>query len=147
NTYSAEYGRAAGGVFNIATRSGTNALHGSAFEFFRNSALDASNFFDVTKPAFTRNQYGGSAGGPIAQNRTFFFGAFEGLREHLGLTQVEPVPRTAARRGAFLPAGARRNPADLPYLDLMPIRTIDNPTGQKAHWLAQFTHSSKRSKF
>ena len=147
NTYSAEYGRAAGGVFNIATRSGTNALRGSAFEFFRNSALDASNFFDVKKPAFTRNQYGGSAGGPIAQNRTFFFGAFEGLREHLGLTQVEPVPSTAARSGAFLPAGARINPAVLPYLDLIPIPTIDNPTGEKALWQAQFTQRSKLSTF
>src|SRR5438094_5294471 len=147
NTYSAEYGRAAGGVFNIATRSGTNALRGSAFEFFRHSALDASNFFDVKKPAFTRHQYGGSAGGPIAQNRTFFFGAFEGLREHLGLTQVEPVPSTAARTGAFLPAGARINPAVLPYLDVMPIPTIDNPTGEKALWQAQFTQRSKLSTF
>src|SRR5439155_5649182 len=84
NTYSAEYGRAAGGVFNIATRSGSNAVHGSMFEYWRNAGLDSTNFFDVERPPFNRNQYGGSVGGPIVKNKTFFFGAFEGLREHLG---------------------------------------------------------------
>src|SRR5919202_159562 len=134
NTYSAEYGRAAGGVFNIATKSGANALHGSLFEYWRNARLDAQNFFDVEKPPFNRNQYGGSAGGPVVKDRTFFFGAFEGLREHLGLTLVEPVPSLAARRGAFLPAGATVNPAVLPYLELIPLPTVDNPTGEKATW-------------
>src|SRR5438477_310536 len=106
NTYSAEHGRAASGVFNIATKSGANAFHRSAFEFWRNSRLDATNYFDVDKPPFNRNQYGGSAGGPILKDKMFFFAAFEGLREHLGLTLVEPVPSLAARLGAFLPAGA-----------------------------------------
>src|SRR5262249_42308164 len=78
NTFSAEYGRAAGGVFNIATKSGTNAVHASLFEYWRNARLDAKNFFDVEKPPFNRNQYGGSAGGPIVKDKTFFFGAFEG---------------------------------------------------------------------
>ena len=142
NTYSAEYGRAAGGVFNIATKSGTNALRGSLFEFWRNSKLDAKNFFDVTKPPFNRNQYGGSAGGPVVQNRLFFFGAFEGLRERLGQTQTEAVPSTAARRGAFLPAGASINPAVLPYLDLIPVPTIDNAAAEKAIWQGQFNQRS-----
>lgn len=147
NTYSAEYGRAAGGVFNIATRSGANAVHGSAFEFWRNSRLDAKNFFDVEKPPFNRNQYGGSLGGPILRDKAFFFGAFEGLREHLGLTLVEPVPSTAARRGAFLPAGARVNPAVLPYLDLIPQPTVDNPTGEKATWQGTFNQKSRLDTF
>jgi outer membrane receptor protein involved in Fe transport len=143
NTYSAEYGRAAGGVFNIATKSGSNALHGSVFEFWRNSRLDAQNFFDVQKPPFNRHQYGGSAGGPIVRNKAFFFGAFEGLREHLGLTLVEPVPSLAARQGAFLPAGARVSPGVVPYLDLIPLPTIDSPSGEKATWQGSFNQRSQ----
>ena len=142
NTYGAEYGRAAGGVFNIATKSGTNALHGSLFEYWRNARMDEKNFFDVDKPPFNRNQYGGSAGGPLITDRAFIFGAFEGLREHLGLTLVEPVPSLAARRGAFLPSGATINPAVLPYLELMPAPTIDNPTAEKALWQGSFNQKS-----
>jgi hypothetical protein len=91
STYPAEYGRSSGGVINAVTRSGTNELHGSAFEFIRNSALDARNYFDSTKPSFRRNQFGASAGGPIIKNRTFIFGAYEGLRESLGVTQQQTV--------------------------------------------------------
>src|SRR5262249_19547122 len=142
NTYSAEYGRAAGGVFNIATKSGANAAHGSLFEYWRNSRLDSKNFFDVEKPPFNRNQFGGSIGGPIVKKKSFFFGGFEGLREQLGLTLVEPVPSIAARRGAFLPAGARVSPAVVPYLDLIPLPTIDNPIGEKATWQGSFNQQS-----
>lgn len=142
NTFTAEHGRAAGGVFNIATRSGTNQLHGSLFEYHRNDALDARNFFDTKKPPFTRNQYGGSLGGPIVADHLFFFGAYEGLRERLGLTIVEPVPSMAARRGAFLPAGASISPAVLPYLALIPEPTIDNPTGERALYQGQFEQPS-----
>ena len=75
NAFSADYGRAMGGVINIATKSGTNVLHGSAFEFFRNSKMDARNFFDVGEPPpFTRHQYGGAVGGPVVRNKIFFFG-------------------------------------------------------------------------
>ena len=147
NTYSAEYGRAAGGVFNIATRSGSNAVHGSMFEYWRNAGLDSTNFFDVERPPFNRNQYGGSVGGPIVKNKTFFFGAFEGLREHLGLTLVEPVPSVAARQGAFLPAGARVSPAVVPYLNLIPLPTVDNPAGEKATWQGSFDQESQLDTF
>ena len=143
NTYGAEYGRAAGGVFNIATKSGTNSLHGSLFEYWRNARMDANNFFDVERPPFNRNQYGGSGGGPLVRNKTFVFGAFEGLREHLGLTLVEPVPSLAARRGAFLPAGAAVSPAVIPYLALFPLPTIDNLTAEKATWQGSFTQDSR----
>src|SRR5712691_271677 len=142
NTYSAEYGRAAGGVFNIVTRSGSNAFHGSLFEYFRNDALDAKNFFDTDKPAFNRNQFGLSAGGPLAKNKAFFFFAYEGLREKLGLTDVQPVPSLAARRGAFLPAGATIDPRVLPYLALIPLPTTDNATGEKAEFRGQFNQRS-----
>src|SRR5438128_5976040 len=76
STYSAEYGRNSGAIVNIATRSGTNAFHGEAFEFLRNDRFDARNFFNqlpARKAPFTRNQFGGNVGGPIARNKTFFF--------------------------------------------------------------------------
>ncbi|MDQ2920237.1 MAG: TonB-dependent receptor, partial [Acidobacteriota bacterium] len=138
NTYSTEYGRAAGGVFNIATRSGSNQFHGSAFEYHRNSALDARNFFDAGKPPFKRNQFGFSLGGRIIPNKLFFFGAYEGFRERLGITDFQSVPSLAARRGAFLPSGSTISPGVLPYLAIIPLPTIDNPTGEKATFQRQF---------
>jgi outer membrane receptor protein involved in Fe transport len=102
NAYSAEFGRSSGGIINAVTRSGTNQFHGSAFEFLRNSALDARNFFDPPTapiPPFKRNQFGGSAGGPIHRDKTFFFGAFESLSERLGVSGVASVPDLNARQG------------------------------------------------
>ena len=91
--FSAEYGRFTGGVINAISKSGTNRFHGNIFEFHRNSALDARNFFDQEEvPPFKRNQYGFTLGGPIVKDKTFFFGAFEGLRERLALSQVASVP-------------------------------------------------------
>lgn len=142
NTYTAEYGRAAGGVFNIVTRSGGNEFHGSAFEYFRDSALDTRNFFDVEKPPFNRHQFGLSAGGPVLKDKAFFFLAYEGLRETLGITDVQAVPSLAARRGAFLPAGATISPAVQPYLAIIPLPTIDNPTGEKATSIGRFDQDS-----
>ena len=146
NTYRAEYGRAAGGVFNIATRAGTNEFHGSLFEFLRNSALDARNFFEhgpgAKKPPLQRNQFGATAGGPIVKDNTFFFGAYEGFRERLGLTDLQAVPSRKARQGGFLPAGKTINPAVLPYLALIPEPTIDNPNGERATFLGQFQQVS-----
>lgn len=119
NAYSAEFGRGSGGIFNIATKSGTNALHGSAFEFLRNDNLDArrweDNKFDLEKPEFKRNQYGFSLGGPIIRDRTFYFGTYESLRERLGESLARPT---------FSPS-IRLDPAiDLrvkPYLKLYPL--------------------------
>ena len=99
NSYSAEYGRAAGGVFLAVTKSGTNTLAGSAFEFLRNDNLDARNFFDNRKPEFRRNQFGFTLGGPVVKNKTFFFGSYEGLREFKGITSVSVVPDDNARLG------------------------------------------------
>ncbi len=107
NSYSAEFGRSAGGVINAITRSGTNIFHGSAFEFLRNSAIDAKNFFDPHVkpiPPFKRNQFGGSLGGPLRRDRTFFFGAYESLVERLGISGVTNVLTADARRG-ILPGG------------------------------------------
>ena len=99
SNYSAEYGRTSGGVISAVTRSGTNAFHGNAYEFFRNSALDARNFFDgAVIPPFRRNQFGASEGGPLQKDRTFFFGDYEGLRQALAVSNFDTVPSPA--RGA-----------------------------------------------
>ena len=88
STFSAEYGQSSGAIVNIATRSGANEFHGELFEFLRNDALDARNFFNFTSsdpPPFKRNQFGGNIGGPIIKNKLFFFGSYEGLRQRQGL--------------------------------------------------------------
>src|ERR1700736_5973740 len=96
----AEYGRTSGGVISAITRTGTDRFHGSAYEFLRNSALDARNYFDGPKIApFRRNQFGASAGGPIQKDKTFIFGDYEGLRQSLGLSTQDNVPSVAARNG------------------------------------------------
>jgi hypothetical protein len=122
NSYSAEFGRSAGGVINAVTRSGANTTHGSAFEFLRNDALDARNFFDPAgspKPDFKRHQFGAVVGGPIRVDRTFYFAAYEGLIERLGITGVTAVPDDNARLG-ILPTGpVTLHPAIPGYLDLL----------------------------
>src|SRR5712692_6599103 len=124
--YSAEFGRAAGGVISAVTRSGTNSLHGTVFEFLRNSSMDARNFFDPpgSPPPFTRNQFGGTAGGPIVRNKLFYFGSYEGLRQQLSTTRIARLPNAAAHNG-ILPSGAITiNSQIKPYLDLLyPIPT------------------------
>ncbi|HYI95795.1 MAG TPA: carboxypeptidase regulatory-like domain-containing protein [Bryobacteraceae bacterium] len=100
NAFSAEYGRGVG-VVNVAIRSGSNAFHGSLYEFFRNSKLDARNFFDATRPPFRQNQYGFAFGGPIKRNKLFFFSNYEGLRSRKGQTFLSTVPDPAQLRGDF----------------------------------------------
>lgn len=123
---SAEYGRTAGGVVNAITKSGTNQFHGDAYEFLRNSALDARNYFDVTFPPFRRNQFGASAGGPIQKEKMFFFADYEGVRQSLGTTNVENVPSADARNGIIHNAdGTTTNitvdPLVQPFLGLWPL--------------------------
>jgi len=111
--YSADYGKTSGGVVNAITRSGTNRFHVSAYEFLRNSALDARNFFDgSTIPPFKRNQFGGAIGGPIVKDRTFFFADYEGIRQSKGITALTTVPSPAARNGILcsIPGGDPSNP-------------------------------------
>src|SRR5437016_2986021 len=116
SNYPAEYGRTTGGVINAITRSGTNAFHGSVYEFLRNSALDARNFFDARIPPFKRNQFGGSLGGPIQKDRSFVFADYEGLRQSLGVTQVNTVPSAAARNGVLSTGSVRIAPVISRYL-------------------------------
>jgi hypothetical protein len=122
STFSAEYGRNSGAIVNIATRSGTNDFHGELFEFLRNDALDARNFFDLTKPPFRRNQFGVALGGPVplpdfrkeptgtfhlGKNKTFFFFSYEGLRQRQGLTLNSLVLSDAQRASVTNPVIAR----------------------------------------
>jgi len=95
SNFSAEYGLAMGSQVVVVSKNGTNQFHGDAFEYLRNSALDAKNFFDVGNvkiPEFQKNQFGGAVGGPIKKDKTFFFAVFEGLRQNLGVTQNNAVP-------------------------------------------------------
>ncbi len=103
SAYSAEFGRTSGGVINLVTKSGGNEFHGSLFEFFRNEALDARNFFATSgpKPRYRQNQFGGSIGGPIRKNRTFFFGDYERLKIAQGITYANNVPTAAMKQGNF----------------------------------------------
>jgi outer membrane receptor protein involved in Fe transport len=100
NSYSAEYGRNAGGQVNIITRGGSNELHGFAYEYLRNRDLDARNFFDPSQKAkYVRNQFGAGVGGPLRKDRLFFFTNFDSLRARQGLTQIGSVPTLALRSG------------------------------------------------
>ncbi len=92
---------AGGAVVNVITRSGNNGIHGSAFEFFRNSALDARGYFDASKPTFQQNQFGASIGGPIKRDKLFFFTDYQGLRTHTAPTGIGSVPTAAMRAGNF----------------------------------------------
>ena len=127
NTYSAEYGRNAGANVQFVTKSGTNDLHGSLFEFHRNAALDARNFFDpTTKPPFTRNQFGVTLGGPIVKNKTFFFANYEGLRESKSVTASLTVPDANAHNGQLPDSSGNLvnvgvNPLVRPFLELFPL--------------------------
>ncbi|MGH9347378.1 MAG: TonB-dependent receptor domain-containing protein [Vicinamibacterales bacterium] len=123
SNFSAEFGRAGGGVINVVTKSGTNTLNGSAFAFHRNEHMEAHNYFDPKDrvlPEFKRNQFGVTVGGPIRRNRTFFFGGYEGLRETLGTTMTGTVPTMAARDGNLPSGRIAVDPRVVPYLALYP---------------------------
>jgi len=126
DTYDAEYGKRAGAQVSVVTQSGSNALHGSVFEFLRNSALDQPGLFDQgVVPPFRRNQFGGALGGPLRKNRLFLFGNYEGFRQSLALSNVSVVPDEAARQGYLPNAGIELlvpnlNGAMLPYTSFWP---------------------------
>ncbi len=128
DTYGATYGKRDGAQVSIITTSGTNRFHGTAFEFIRNSAFDARNYFDQGDiPEFQRNQFGGSLGGPIRKDKLFLFGNYEGFRQNWGLSAVTLVPDNRAREG-YLPnsKGGEQfvgvNPAVAPLLALWPVQ-------------------------
>lgn len=113
--YDAAFARNSGGQVNVVLKSGTNTLHGTAYEFFRNQAMDARNFFAPagTDPRYRRNQFGGAIGGPIRKNRTFFFADYEGRRTLEGVTRTTRVPTALERAGDFSRSDPRTPPIDL----------------------------------
>ncbi len=113
NSPPAEFGRFNGGVINLTTKSGANTFHGNAFEFFRNEALNARNFFQSTnpvKPDYRRNQFGATLGGPLVHDRTFFFADYQGQRQAIGRTIISTVPTQLQREGIFTESIAGRVP-------------------------------------
>lgn len=140
NSYSAEFGRFAAGMVDVVTKSGSNNIHGSLFEFVRNDVLGAREWSATSKPPLRRNQFGGSFGGPLMKNRTFFFGSYSGLRERkVDFKNTAVVPTVAERRGDFSasavkpldPTTRQRFPGDI-----IPANRLD-PTAQKviAAWV------------
>ncbi len=128
--YPAEFGRSLGSVLNVAFKSGTNQWHGSAYEFLRNSSLDANNFFDnrLGRPlgSFKRSQFGGVLNGPILKNRTFFMVSFEGLRERRADSTTASVPTALERAGDF---SQTRTATGQPIIIYNPFSTRANPSG------------------
>ncbi len=127
DTYSSEYGKRAGAQVTVVTQSGSNALHGSLFEFLRNSALDARGYFDQgSVPPFRRNQFGGAAGGPLKKDKLFLFGNYEGYRQRLAVSNVSVVPDAQARLGLLPNASgaytqvSNLNRSMLPYMAFWP---------------------------
>jgi hypothetical protein len=114
NNVPAEFGRFNGGVVNVATRSGSNAIHGSIFEYFRNEALNARNYFassTARRPEYRRNLYGATLGTPIIHDRLFFFGDYQGVRQYIGVTRISTIPTLNERKGIFTGASPIYNPA------------------------------------
>ena len=150
NTYPAEVGRTAGAVVNVISKAGTNRLHGSVYEFIRNDALDARDYFATTgrRPEYRQNQFGGSLGGPIKHDRTFFFGDYEGLRIVQGQTIVSTVPTLFEEQhpGNFTDVGgpvlapSSLNPIALKYFALFPAPTTAGASNN-------FTYSPNRTQF
>ncbi len=119
-TYGAQYSGNGGAIIGV-TKSGTNEFHGSAYEFFRNSALDSRGFFDGSSvPEFRRNQYGGTIGGPIKKNKVFFFANYEGIREFLATTYINYVPTGNFVKDNCSPPSCVASPASLAMLALYP---------------------------
>lgn len=136
NPFTADVGRTAGGLFTAVSKSGGNAFHGSLYEYLRNSALDAKNFFDSPDediPPLRRNQFGGLITGPIARNKLFFVFNYEGIRESRGKTLRSFVPTAAARAGQLPTGNITVSPLAKPYVDLYPLpngRNFGDGTGE-----------------
>jgi len=136
STYDASFGRNAGAQVNVISKSGTNALHGTLYEFHRNAAFDARNYFapaDQPDPKYIRNQFGFSLGGPLRRDRTFLFGDYEGTRTREGITRITNVPTLAERNGDFSQSLFARpfNPfAQQPFTNgVIPVQ-FQNPIGR-----------------
>jgi Carboxypeptidase regulatory-like domain/TonB dependent receptor len=141
----AEYGRNSGAIVNIVTKRGTNNFHGSAYDFLRNDNFDARNFFESSKNEFRNNNFGGVLGGPIIQNRTFFFGAYEGQREFVFSPSVVRVPDAAdlaGARTANAAAGLQENILSTRLLQFFPQPNLNVAAGNNYSFAAPNTNNS-----
>ena len=151
NPYSAEYGRTAGGVFTAVSRSGGPRFHGSAYEYLRNNALDARNYFDSPSagaPPLRRNHFGLLLGGPVVPDRMFFLANYEGLRERRGRTERPVVPTAEARRGNLPESKVAVAPEIRPYLELYPLpndRDFGDGTAASVRQLSDRTDETYRA--
>lgn len=152
NTYAAEYGRNSGSVINLVTKTGTNEFHGDVFEFLRNDAMDARNFFDnpqFRKPTLRLNQFGGTLGGPIVKDKTFFFGSYEGFRQRAEITKLTNVPTLDQRQGIFTDADGNTvqvplNPSSAELFGLFPQ---PNLTGRSGNFVSSPKLTRDRDQF
>jgi hypothetical protein len=144
NNLGPEYGRFAGGVINLNTKSGTNRFHGSAYEFIRNKVLNANDFFanssSIERPPFTQNQFGGNVGGPVVKDKLFFFFSYEGFRQRKGSIFSTWVPTAAERTGDFSEVGSSNTTSTLPIYD---PTTSANCTSSVATCRTQFAFNGK----
>src|ERR1700682_3811184 len=144
--FSAEYGKATGGVVNAITKSGTNSIHGDVYEFIRNSALDSRDYFsrsgNTPLAQFRRNQFGGAVGGPIIKDKTFIFGDYEGFRQAKGITTAVTVPSDSARAGTLHYSTLAGPPGGCtPTVPDTGVCTVTVDTGAAAE-LAMFPHAT-----
>ena len=143
STYAPEFGRTSGAQVSIATRSGTNEFRGTVFEYFRNDALDANDWFNnrnrLKKPALRQNDFGGVFGGPLWKNRAFFFFSYEGLRLRLPQTQITIVPSTASRTAAVA--------AIRPFLNAYPVPNGQTFANNTAEFIATYSDPSSLDAF
>jgi hypothetical protein len=121
NNYSAQYGQGGGSITQMVSKSGTNQFHGSLFDLVRNSAFDARNFFATSVPPFKRNEFGGTFGGPIKKDKTFFFLEYAGLRQRLGEPTIVPVPTAAEKNGSVTIADPVTGQPDALQVPLNPV--------------------------
>jgi hypothetical protein len=137
--FSAEYGKATGGVVNAITKSGSNSFHGDVYEFIRNSALDSRDYFsrsaNTPLAQFRRNQFGAAAGGPIIKDKTFIFGDYEGFRQAKGITTAVTVPSDAAREGNLVSGPVTVDPAAAAELAMFPHATPGTSKGDKGKFI------------
>src|SRR5882672_6835177 len=137
--FSAEYGKATGGVVNAITKSGTNSFHGDVYEFIRNSALDSRDYFSRSASTplaqFRRNQFGAAAGGPIIKDKTFIFGDYEGFRQAKGITTAITVPSDNARAGNLVSGAVTVDPAAAAELAMFPHATAGTSVGDKGKFV------------
>ncbi len=144
SNYESDYGKTSGGVVNAITRSGTNQIHGSGYEFLRNSKLDAKNYFDVGNiPPFKRNQFGATIGGPILKDNTFFFADFEGIRQSKGITTVATVPSANARNGILSTGNVTVDPSAAAYLTFWHLPDANSPVLSNGD-LGQYTFAGQQ---